>query len=519
MPAPTLSALPPPPTRANPADFSARADSFLGALPNLVTQINALVTYWNAELDTTAFVNRAQATTITGTMTYTTPPVLLASGTSGRQTAFTIGKGSTQRQSIGIENDGSLNIVPLNGALAALAINGARVFTTAYLPTPAAIGALPASAYTAADVLAKLQSITGGSGSTLDAATLAGQNGSFYRNAANLNAGTVPDARLPTNIVRSTRRVNTGDGLQGGAAMTGDINLAVDSSVARRNAVNTYTGHQYFQSGSVHLDAGATTNTMFWLRTIGGAARGLIWAAGASDLLRLRAYNVAGDSFQEATMNGANGRFTAPEFAGGGSALIQLNASAIDRGTLPDARLASNIVRSDRMINTGGGLQGGRSLAGDMTLSVDATVVRTTRTVSAGNGLSGGGNLGGNIAISLGTPSSVTANSTNSVSSTSHTHALTRETVGTLMSRLSFASEGAYILAATNFNDGSITRISNVVSGSRLRPSNCYGRSQDYTLTGSWRCCGATINFNGWEGLSSLSSERGNETTLWQKVS
>ncbi|WP_157032982.1 pyocin knob domain-containing protein [Halomonas sp. S2151] len=54
---------------------------------------------------------------------------------------------------------------------------------------------LDASAYTAEDVLAKLKTVTG-DGSGLDADTLNGNNGSFYRNASNLNAGTVPVARL-----------------------------------------------------------------------------------------------------------------------------------------------------------------------------------------------------------------------------------------------------------------------------------------------------------------------------------
>ena len=39
-----------------------------------------------------------------------------------------------------------------------------------------------------------------GSGSNLDADKLDAQHGSYYRNASNLNAGTVPDARLPASI-------------------------------------------------------------------------------------------------------------------------------------------------------------------------------------------------------------------------------------------------------------------------------------------------------------------------------
>ena len=46
----------------------------------------------------------------------------------------------------------------------------------------------------------------------------------------------------------------------------------------------------------------------------------------------------------------------------------------------------------------------------------------SSRTVSAGNGLSGGGNLTTNRTITLGTPETITDTSTNSVSSTGHSH-------------------------------------------------------------------------------------------------
>lgn len=52
-------------------------------------------------------------------------------------------------------------------------------------------------------------------------------------------------------------------------------------------------------------------------------------------------------------------------------------------------------------------------------LKVNISVV-----ITAGNGLTGGGNLAANRTISLGTPSSITSSSSNSVTSTSHTHAL-----------------------------------------------------------------------------------------------
>ena len=54
---------------------------------------------------------------------------------------------------------------------------------------------LAAADYNADDVLAKIKTVDG-SGSNLDADRLDGQHGAYYRNASNLNAGTVPTARL-----------------------------------------------------------------------------------------------------------------------------------------------------------------------------------------------------------------------------------------------------------------------------------------------------------------------------------
>lgn len=53
----TITALPTPPSRSDPANFAARGDELLGALPTLVTQINAVGTEANA---TAAAINTSQ---------------------------------------------------------------------------------------------------------------------------------------------------------------------------------------------------------------------------------------------------------------------------------------------------------------------------------------------------------------------------------------------------------------------------------------------------------------------------
>lgn len=68
----------------------------------------------------------------------------------------------------------------------------------------------------------------------------------------------------------------------------------------------------------------------------------------------------------------------------------------------------------------------------------------TTTQVIAGNGLSGGGNLSANRILTLGTPSTLTKTSTNSVSATSHTHELGADVKASLAKADSALQNGAY---------------------------------------------------------------------------
>ena len=55
----------------------------------------------------------------------------------------------------------------------------------------------------------------------------------------------------------------------------------------------------------------------------------------------------------------------------------------------------------------------------------------STTNISAGNGLTGGGQINANRTIAMGTPSSITASTTNGVTSTSHTHAIDKGSLTT----------------------------------------------------------------------------------------
>lgn len=89
--------------------------------------------------------------------------------------------------------------------------------------------------------------------------------------------------------------------------------------------------------------------------------------------------------------------------------------------------LEDKFVPMSRNVSTGTGLTGGGSLTANRTLAFDTAwgdsrYANATISITAGNGLSGGGTLAGTRTLTLGTPSTLTPTTTNSVTATSHTH-------------------------------------------------------------------------------------------------
>lgn len=142
---------------------------------------------------------------------------------------------------------------------------------------------LDASLYTAADVLAKLKTVHGAS-SGLDAALLAGQNSAFYRNAGNLNAGTVPVARLSGiynigvsgNAATATKlasafSLSLAGHAFGSVAIDGSSNATLNVTVA--NDSHTHDARYYEKSqADGRYGQLATANTWGDVQTLGTRA-------------------------------------------------------------------------------------------------------------------------------------------------------------------------------------------------------------------------------------------------------
>jgi microcystin-dependent protein len=102
---------------------------------------------------------------------------------------------------------------------------------------------LNATSYTAADVLSKIKTVDGSS-SGLDADLLDGQDGAYYRNATNINAGTIGDAYLPATISSSiTGNATTATTLQtartiNNVSFNGSANITVEPYVEQDNTSN-----------------------------------------------------------------------------------------------------------------------------------------------------------------------------------------------------------------------------------------------------------------------------------------
>ncbi|WFF39607.1 tail fiber protein [Moraxella nasibovis] len=111
-----------------------------------------------------------------------------------------------------------------------------------------------------------------------------------------------------------------------------------------------------------------------------------------------------------------------------------------------------------------------------------------TTNLTAGNGLTGGGNLSASRTVALGTPSQITATSTNGVTATSHTHAIDKASTtrqGVVQLNDTLASTAADQALTTNQSKVLNDKIDNKDS---LKTINYLDdKSSNYQLTGFYR--------------------------------
>jgi hypothetical protein len=88
-----------------------------------------------------------------------------------------------------------------------------------------------------------------------DADTLDGQHGSFYRDASNINAGTLSDARLTSNVTKLGSSIASSEIVDGTIL---DVDINTDAGIAPdkvSGTAATLTGDQDFDSGTLYIDA------------------------------------------------------------------------------------------------------------------------------------------------------------------------------------------------------------------------------------------------------------------------
>ncbi|MEH8055390.1 phage tail protein, partial [Gallibacterium anatis] len=125
-----------------------------------------------------------------------------------------------------------------------------------------------------------------------------------------------------------------------------------------------------------------------------------------------------------------------------------------------------------------------------------------TTNIAAGNGLTGGGQLNANRTIAMGIPSSITASTTNSVTSTSHTHAIEKGSLTTsgIVQLTDSVNQDSSVFAATA---KAVKTAFDKAVGAYNAAAGKVSKAGD-TMTGVLRAADFVMNRNGNQKLSSL---------------
>lgn len=117
------------------------------------------------------------------------------------------------------------------------------------------------------------------------------------------------------------------------------------------------------------------------------------------------------------------------------------------------------------------------------------------RSFAAGNGITiqNPGGSEGTPSIAMGTPSSITRTSTNSTTSTSHTHALNGSDFRDMLANYQIINAQGSLMFA-RYSGGSELLFGATTAGSNLTPSSASAAQPVASITGSWRCLGYAMS-------------------------
>jgi hypothetical protein len=336
------------------------------------------------------------------------------------------------------------------------------VLTTPTIATPTITNgtmSLPAiTGGTSLNLALTTPTMTGGtsSGMTLTTATLSGTGADItLLNATNVATGTLAVARLPTGI--PTANV---DGLD--TALAGKLPIGANAVSATKLATTraiTLTGDV---TGTLNFDGTAAVSMV----------------------------TVVGDDSHNHTTTNIDGLDTA---LAGKAPTTHTHTTAQVTGL--DTALAGKAASSHTHTTANvTGLDTALAAKAD-----DATVF------TAGNGLSGGGSIGIARTFTLGTPTAITATSTDSVAATSHTHSLSAANIGTRIGQLAVGNVGTWAL---------------------MYYANTVYRAPGFALAGASLGFAATVGYNStvgagtWElhGALQGNTQGQDRTSVWMRV-
>lgn len=268
---------------------------------------------------------------------------------------------------------------------------------------------------TASEILTLLKTVDG-SGSGLDADLLNGQEGAYYLNASNINAGTIDDARLPDTITSSVtgnaatatklataRTIRLTGDVTGSVSFDGSTNASITAVVAddsHNHTIANITGLQAALDNKVDDSEKGVANGIATLDTNGKVVLTQIPDSVLGQLEYMGTWDLT--TFPTATQKG---QYWIASVSGNGYVVgdwAVWNGTAFDKVDNTDA-VATVAGRTGNVVLTKSdvGLDNVDNTADSTKNVLSATKLTTARTISLTGGVSGSAAFDGSSNITL----------------------------------------------------------------------------------------------------------------------